>query len=107
MARVIILAFICIMLVPELPLTKVCNAMNGNDELPAGHFWDPEEAKREYYKVETGLDETKEKLWQAQARLQIVRVVHDCFLATPSIVVFEPRSIDLDHLNVALNPYWL
>ena len=81
--------------------------MNGNDELPAGHFWDPEEAKREYYKVETGLDEAKEKLWQAQARLQTVRAVHDCFLATPSIVVFEPRSIDLDHLNVALNPYWL
>ena len=96
--------------------------MNGNDELPSGHFWDSEEAEQEYYAVGGGIAEAKEKLKRSQGRLLTVQAVFDRFWDTPGVAAVEDRGIGyryrgtlyslleeklLDHLNEALNPYWL
>lgn len=96
--------------------------MNGNNELSAGHFWDSMEAEKEYHAVGRGIAEAKEKLKQMQARQLTVQAVFDRFWDTPGIAAVEDRGISyryrgtlyglleeniLDHLNEALNPYWL
>jgi hypothetical protein len=96
----VILAIIVMTLATSSSFAEVCDAMQRNDELPAGHFWDSEQAKKEYYKVEAGLDEAKEKLKQTQARLHTVRAV-------AAVAAIEYRSIGLNYLNKVLNPYWL
>lgn len=96
--------------------------MNGSGELPLDHFWDAEKAEQEYHSVERGIAEAETKLEQAHRRLLTVQAVYDRLWDTPGVAAVEYRGIGyryrgtlyglleekvLDHLNEALNPYWL
>src|SRR6266699_4775099 len=89
--------------------------MNGSDELSADHFWDAEDAEKEYHRVERGLAEAGKSLERAQGRLLTVQAVYDLFSDTLGVAAVENRGSKysyeeesiLNALNLALNPYWL
>src|SRR5258708_16883723 len=92
--------------------------MNSDEELPGDHFWDLEEAEREYYAIGQALadaqERQEEKLAEPQKRLLTILDVYNRFSKTPGVAVVVGRSIPYPNweredkeLNHALNPYWL
>src|SRR5436305_9843057 len=91
---------------------EVHEAMNGNEKLPGDHFWDAEEAEREYFAIGQAITEAEEKLKQAQTRLHTVQAVYDRFSGTPGVAAVVRRAYEteeniLKQLNQLLNPYRL